>query len=131
MDGSLDALRALAKQVPTAIFSQSAQAEYQVARIRDSGALQIVGGDRVLVAERKTPESFQEALNQFGIDDPASAVMIGNSLRSDINPALMTGAAAILVEPYEMWEYDNVPPVHDDFLRFPSFVQAVSHLTGR
>ena len=54
--------------------------------------------------------------------------MIGNSLRSDINPALEAGAAAFLVEPYEMWHYDNVPPVSMDFLRFQSFPDAVAHL---
>jgi hypothetical protein len=54
--------------------------------------------------------------------------MIGNSLRSDINPALIAGARAILVEPYEMWHYDNVPPVSQDFLRFPTFPDAVAHL---
>jgi putative hydrolase of the HAD superfamily len=130
MNASLTALGALAQEVPTAIFSQSAQAEYQIGRIRDSGALGILGEDRVLVVELKTPQSFLEALEHFGIKDPASATMIGNSLRSDINPALTVGAAAILVEPYEMWEYDNVPPVHHDFLRFPSFAEAVGHLTG-
>jgi putative hydrolase of the HAD superfamily len=130
MNGSLGALEALARQVPTAIFSQSAQAEYQVSRIRTSGALRILGEDRVLVVERKTPESFLQALRHFGVQDPVSATMIGNSLRSDINPALVAGAAAILVEPYEMWEYDNVPPVHQGFLRFPSFVDAVKYLSS-
>jgi putative hydrolase of the HAD superfamily len=130
MNGSLEALGALAGRMPTVIFSQSAQADYQVGRIRDSGALDILGEDRVLVADRKTPESFLKALHHFGVEDPASATMIGNSLRSDINPALTVGSAAILVEPYEMWEYDNVPPVHADFLRFSSFVEAVGHLIG-
>ena len=54
--------------------------------------------------------------------------MIGNSLRSDINPALTVGSQAILVEPYEMWHYDNVPPVSDDFLRFPTFPEAVAFI---
>ncbi|MGD2120169.1 MAG: HAD family hydrolase [Gemmatimonadota bacterium] len=130
MNGSLGALESLARRIPTAIFSQSAQEEYQVGRIRDSGALGILGEERVVVVERKSPESFRHALRQFGVQNPASATMIGNSIRSDINPALTVGAAAILVEPYEMWEYDNVPPIHNDFLRFPSFVSAVRHLVG-
>jgi hypothetical protein len=54
--------------------------------------------------------------------------MIGNSLRSDINPALEAGAQAILVEPYEMWEYDWATPFSDDFLRFTTFSEAVAYL---
>ncbi len=129
MDGSLAALENLARHVPTALFSQSAQADYQLGRIRDAGVLEVLGENRILVTGRKTAESYRLALRHFGIEDPTQATMIGNSLRSDINPALTVGSEAILVEPYEMWEYDNVPPIHEGFLRFPSFVDAVRHLT--
>ena len=30
-----------------------------------------------------------------------------------------------------MWHYDNVPPVSDDFLRFPTFPEAVEFLLGQ
>jgi hypothetical protein len=56
--------------------------------------------------------------------------MIGNSIRADINPALQAGAEALLVEPYEMWVFDRVPPIHDEFLRFPTFPEAVAHILG-
>ena len=125
MDGSLEALGALASHVPTVIFSQSAQVEYQMGRIRDAGVTRVLDEDRIRITDRKTPETFQEALLHFEVKDPAQATMIGNSLRSDINPALLAGSGAILIEPYEMWRYDKVPPVSDDFLRFPSFPEAV------
>ena len=128
MNGSLEALRELARGFPTAIFSQSAQAEYQLTRIKDAGVTEVLNEESILIAERKTPASFREALDRFGIQDPTQATMVGNSLRSDINPALEVGANAILVEPYEMWEYDNVPPFSDDFLRVPTFPEAVAHL---
>ena len=54
--------------------------------------------------------------------------MIGNSLRSDINPALAAGSRALLVEPYEMWHYDNVDPISQDFLRFKTFPEAVAFI---
>jgi len=128
MDGSLEALELLASLVPTVLFSQSAQVEYQMDRVRDAGVTRILEEDRIRITERKTPESFRSALDHFGIKDPARATMIGNSLRSDINPALSVGAGAILVEPYEMWHYDKVPPVSSDFLRFSTFPQAVDHI---
>jgi putative hydrolase of the HAD superfamily len=130
MDGSLEALRELAGRYSTAVFSQSAQEEYQLTRIRDAGVTEVLDEERILIAERKNPTSFREALQRFGIRDSTQATMVGNSLRSDINPALEVGANAILVEPYEMWEYDNVPPISNDFLRFPTFPEAVAHLLG-
>lgn len=128
MDGSLEALQALAAVFPTVVFSQAAQEEYQMGRIRDAGVLGILREDQVRITERKTPESFRDALLHFGIQDPSTAVMIGNSLRSDINPALSVGSEAILVEPYEMWHYDVVPPFSEDFLRFQTFPEAAAHL---
>jgi len=128
MDGSLEALETLARHVPTVIFSQSAQADYQLGRVRDAGVTRILDEDRIRVTDRKTPHTFQEALHHFGVRDSAQATMIGNSLRSDINPALTVGSQAILVEPYEMWHYDNVPPLSDDFLRFPTFPEAVAFI---
>ena len=130
MDGSLEALATLSAEVPTALFSQAAQTEYQRRRIRQAGVMEILDEDRILITARKTPRTFQQALEHFSLREPSLAVMIGNSLRSDINPALTVGARAVLVEPYEMWHYDNVPPVSLDFLRFPAFPHAVRHLVN-
>jgi putative hydrolase of the HAD superfamily len=127
MDGALEALAELVPRFPTAIYSQASHPEYQLGRIRDVGVTAILPANRIRITHRKTRETFLEALDHFGVMDPRRAVMIGNSLRSDINPALEAGAEAILVEPYEMWHYDNVPPVSDEFLRFPTFPEAVEH----
>jgi putative hydrolase of the HAD superfamily len=130
MDGSLEALERLAAHFPTVLFSQAAQWDYQMGRVRDAGVAHILGEDRIRITARKTPESFREVLRDFGVEDSAGATMIGNSLRSDINPALTVGAGAILVEPYEMWHYDEVPPVSSDFLRFATFPDAVDFMCG-
>lgn len=128
MEGSLGALEALCAAVPTIVFSQSAQEEYQSGRIRDAGVTRIVGEDRVRITGRKTVKTYVEALSHFGVEDPSLATMIGNSLRSDINPALEAGSQALLVEPYEMWHYDVVEPISQDFLRFPAFPEAVAFI---
>lgn len=130
MEGSLEALRVLARAIPTILYSQTSHFEYQMSRIRDSGVTGVLGEDRILLTSRKTAESFLEVVRQLRVSDPARVIMIGNSLRSDINPALTSGARAILVEPYTMWEYDRVPPVSNDFHRFPSFAEAVEFLLG-
>jgi putative hydrolase of the HAD superfamily len=128
MPGSLEALATLVAFTPTVLYSQASHPVYQMARMREAGVTRIIRQDRIRITSGKTLETFLETLSHFGVDDPATSTMIGNSLRSDINPALTAGARAILVEPYEMWHYDDVPPVSQDFLRFPTFPDAVKHL---
>jgi putative hydrolase of the HAD superfamily len=128
MEGAMGALERLAGRYPTVIFSQASHREYQLGRIRDAGVTGIVDEERIRVTHRKTRETFLEAVRHFTSSEPRHTVMVGNSLRSDINPALEAGAQAILVEPYEMWHYDNVPPVSTGFLRFATFPEAVAHL---
>lgn len=128
MDGAMDALAALAQRLPTVIYSQASHPEYQLGRILDAGVGAVIPEDRIRITARKTRESYLEALAHFRVARPERSLMIGNSLRSDINPALESGGLAILVEPYEMWHYDNVPPVSDDFLRFGTFPDAVADL---
>jgi putative hydrolase of the HAD superfamily len=128
MDGVLEALESLAARYPTAIYSQASHPEYQLDRIRVSGVSGLIPEDRIRITHLKSLETLLGTLKHFGITEASRALMIGNSLRSDINPALEAGAGAILVEPYEMWYYDNVPPVSMDFLRFQGFPDAVEHL---
>lgn len=130
MRGALDALGALADRVTTVIYSQASHPQYQIGRIRDAGVTSVIPEDRIRITHEKTRDTFLEALGHFLVSEPGRAVMIGNSLRSDINPALEAGSEAILVEPYEMWHYDNVPPFSADFRRFTTFPEAVADILG-
>lgn len=131
LDGALDALRSLAAAHPTALYTQAGDPEYQLRCVREAGVLEILPEERVHVCPRKTPDAFLEVLDRFGVTDPARAWMIGNSIRSDVNPALACGARAILVDVEEPWEFDLVEPVSDDFVRARSFADAVAYLLGR
>jgi putative hydrolase of the HAD superfamily len=128
LDGSLQALRKLASEVPTVLYTQSGDADYQLSCIRDCGVLDVVQHERVRITERKTNEQFQAVLDEFGIKDPGTVWMIGNSMRSDINPALACGANAIFVDVDEPWEFDVVDPLHDGFYTVRSFPEAVELL---
>jgi putative hydrolase of the HAD superfamily len=127
-DGALHALQRLAAVHPTVIYTQSGEVEYQLACIRGAGIVDIVNEDRVRVCERKDAVTFRETLDWYGVVDPAAAWMIGNSMRSDINPALEAGANAILIESTDPWEYDMVEPHGPHFHRVPSFPHAVDLL---
>jgi putative hydrolase of the HAD superfamily len=126
--GSLDALRKLAQALPTVLYTQAGDFDYQLACIADCGVLDIVQHERVRITEHKTTEQFQAVLDEFGIRHPARVWMIGNSMRSDINPALATGANAIFVDVDNPWEFDVVDPVHDGFHRVRTFPEAVDFL---
>jgi putative hydrolase of the HAD superfamily len=132
LDGSLQALSKLAHALPTVLYTQSGDSDYQLRCIRECGVLDVVQHERVRITQRKTIEQFRAVLDEFGIVDPSAVWMIGNSMRSDINPALACGANAIFVEQQEPWEFDVVDPVHDGFFTVRSFPEAVELLlSGR
>ena len=126
--GALDALRRLTQHLPTVVYTQSGDMEYQLECVRGAGVIEIVREDRIRVCPRKDAEMFLHTLSLYGVKDPSRTWMVGNSMRSDINPALEAGANAILVETPDPWEYDLVDPVADHFHRVPTFPHAVDLL---
>lgn len=128
IDGALDALRALARALPTALYTQAGDPDYQLRCVHEAGVLHVLPPERVRICRRKTTKEFAATLAHFGVREPATAWMVGNSMRSDVNPALSAGARAILVEIDEPWEFDQEAPVSTAFLRVRSFAAAADHL---
>lgn len=127
-EGALDALRRLSAELPTVVYTQSGDIEYQLECVRGAGIIDIVTEHRVHVCSHKDVEAFLRAVRHYGVRDPAHAWMVGNSIRSDINPALEAGANAILVETSDPWEYDLVDPHTPHFHRVATFPHAVDLL---
>jgi|GEM_PF-929996 len=130
LDGALEALDRLDDALPTVIYTQSGHPEYQLKCVEEAGVLDIIPLERVRICGRKSPTEFRAALEHFGVRKPTVACMIGNSMRSDVNPALANGASAILVEIEDPWEFDHAEPVSDEFITVHSFPQAVDLLTS-
>lgn len=128
IDGAMDALRHLASTLPTVVYTQASDVEYQMSCLRDAGAVEAVGPDRVRVVPLKTPAVLRETLDRFGVAAPDRAWMVGNSIRSDINPALEVGVRAMLVEVDDPWQHDVMEPLHNGFPRVRTFRDAVKHL---
>jgi putative hydrolase of the HAD superfamily len=63
-----------------------------------------------IVAE-KTPATYKEAVAKYGLE-PKTTWMVGNSPRSDINPALAAGLNAVFVPHDSTWvlEHETVDP---------------------
>ena len=128
VDGALDALERLNAALPTVVYTQSGNEPYQLGCVEEAGALGVVGPSRVCVVAVKTAEALRATLDRYDVDDPARACMIGNSIRSDINPALEIGARAILIEVDDPWHHDVVDPLHQEFHRVPRFTDAADLL---
>ncbi len=129
-DGAIEALTRLAAALDTVLYTQAGDPDYQLDCVRRSGVMDVIPPDRVRVCTRKTTAEFHAALVHFGVPDPGRACMVGNSIRSDINPALSAGARAILIEVDDPWIFDQVEPVSDAFVRVRGFPEAVQHLVG-
>jgi putative hydrolase of the HAD superfamily len=127
-EGALEALGRLDAALPTVLYTQSGHPDYQLGCVREAGILDVIPPERVRICDRKSTTEFRAALEHFGIREPAVAYMVGNSMRSDINPALANGAGAILVEVEDPWEYDLVDPLSDAYITVRTFQHAVDYL---
>ena len=80
-----------------------------VARIQKSKVEKVNLGpffeDRIHVARHKNAEALDAILTENGFDR-SMTWMVGNSLRTDIAPALECGIGAIYIPPLSNWAYD-------------------------
>lgn len=72
--------------------------------------------DAVEIVSDKTPEVY-DRLFALHADGPSSAMMVGNSLKSDVIPALEAGAWGVHVPHQLTWELDRAEPP-EGHLRF-------------
>jgi len=99
--GSVETMEQLKKEGYSMIILTAGQDEIQKRKVRESGAIAFV--EDVIVYPRKTPETLKEVMALY----PAKQyVMIGNSLKSDIHPALENDAWGFHFE-RQTWEADH------------------------
>jgi putative hydrolase of the HAD superfamily len=106
IDGVVEVLGQLAPRYRLVLLTKGDLFEQQ-AKIRRSGIADCFGFIRVL--HEKTPEVYQEVLHDVGV--PAGEfVMVGNSLRSDVLPALAIGARAVFIPHALTWSHEHIQP---------------------
>jgi putative hydrolase of the HAD superfamily len=59
----------------------------------------------ILILPEKTDRQFHDIVSAFGIAE-SGGWSVGNSVRSDINPALRAGLSAVLI-PRSTWQYED------------------------
>ncbi len=86
--------------------------EEQLLKVEQSGLERFFR--EVVVVHEKNVATYQQILSQLQLD-PQATWMIGNSPRSDINPALAAGLKAIYIPHPHTWhlEHEEVSPTSD------------------
>ena len=68
--------------------------------------------DAIEIVSDKSPATYSRIFDRHG-DGPARAMMVGNSLRSDIVPALDAGSWGVYVPHALTWSYERIDPPKD------------------
>lgn len=113
LDGVTEALPALAARAPLVLVSKG-DLHHQEAKLAASGFGAWFTG--VEIVSDKRPETYVRIFERYGAA-PAQAVMAGNSMRSDILPALEAGAWAAFI-PFELvWVHEaaDAPDGHERY----------------
>jgi len=100
--------------------------EEQRLKIERSGLEPLFGA--TVVVHEKDEATYREIVRERQLD-PARTWMIGNSPRSDINPALAAGLRAVFIPHEHTWRLEKEEVVHDDgrLLTLPAFGELRAH----
>lgn len=105
--GAEDVLRRLYGKFPLFLATKGEQPA-QEARLRESGLSRWF--DRVYVLVDKNTTVYHQIALEQKIRPPVSW-MVGNSMKSDINPALQAGFRCIYVHHPHTWDYEDEEPM--------------------
>ncbi|HYC79050.1 MAG TPA: HAD family hydrolase [Planctomycetota bacterium] len=96
----------------------------QASKIERSGLAAFFEGSEIL--REKDPESYREFMQRRGLD-PSTTWMIGNSPRSDMNPATVAGLRTIFIPHRTIWEFEKAELIRPPDFRFERFADLVVH----
>lgn len=92
------------------ILATKGDPDIQKERIKDVGLSRYF--DRIYIFPEKTTKELYQIVDECRLDQTGSW-SIGNSIKSDINPALVIGMKAIWI-PYYTWDYEEEAPMNKD-----------------
>ncbi len=127
MPGVEDTLRTLSGRHRLLLVTKG-NFEEQTDKLVRSGLQPHFGAVEVL--REKNPAAYREIVERHAID-PSTTWMIGNSPRSDINPALAAGLHAVFLPHDFTWvmehEVIDEPPPGQQLLELRSFAELLNH----
>ena len=112
-DGVEETLRYLRGRHSLRLVTKGRRAE-QAAKIERSGLGALF--DDCSIVREKNADSYRAVLRQSRAE-PSRTWMVGNSPKSDINPALAAGIGAVWIPHAQTWslEHEDVPEPHERF----------------
>lgn len=118
LDGVADALGPLARRGVLVLVTKG-DLFHQESKLAASGLGERFSG--VEIVSEKTAEVYRRIFARYGVA-PREAVMVGNSMRSDILPALEAGAFAVHIPHAFEWAHERAqtPEAEPRFRRFAS-----------
>ncbi|WP_425260973.1 HAD family hydrolase [Rubrivivax sp. RP6-9] len=113
LPGVKQALAALSQRLPLVLITKG-DLFHQESKLAASGVGEYFRG--VEIVSTKSATTYARAFQRFGAD-PGQAVMAGNSVRSDVLPALEAGSYAALVPYPLLWAHEaaEAPSGHPRF----------------
>ena len=119
MEGVESTLAYLAERYHLTLFSKGCPDEQQT-KLNRSGLERFFNGCRIV--KEKHVASYRDVVEEHRMD-PERAWMVGNSPKSDINPALAAGLGAVLVPHARTWrlEHEEVPEPSERFVVVEKF----------
>jgi putative hydrolase of the HAD superfamily len=128
-EGAEEALKQLSRSHRLILVTKG-DSEEQERKVECSGLRQYF--DRVEIVPEKDVSVYRDIVRRLRLD-PSCTWMIGNSPRSDINPALAAGLNAILVPHPQTWELEleDIDAADGRLEVFSSLQEVAEHFEGR
>ena len=80
----------------------------------------------VNVLKHKNVEEYQVIVKKHNLNKEETWI-IGNSVRSDLNPGLKLGLNCILI-PYLSWKFEDEKPISKNYLELNTLIEVLEHL---
>jgi len=125
IEGVPETLTYLAARHDLTLFTKG-HAEEQKLKIDRSGLGRCFG--HTAIVKEKDVAAYRRLVTERGID-PERAWMVGNSVKSDINPALAAGLNAVFVPHSHTWtlEHQEIRPRKGRLLEIERFAELQKH----
>jgi len=123
VDGVYQALETLSKKY-FLILATLGDPQVQEEKVRVSGLKKYFS--EVYVLKHKNVEEYQNILREHNLDKKDTWI-IGNSVRSDLNPGLKLGINCILI-PYLSWKFEEEEPLSENYLQLDSLEEVLNYL---
>jgi len=116
LDGIREAVVEVAKECPVVLITKG-DLFHQEAKVAASGLGELF--HRIEIVSEKDESAYRRVLAEFSVEPPAF-LMVGNSLRSDIEPVLELGGWGLHMPYHVTWAHEashGVDPGHPRLLR--------------